>query len=295
MDTGNLLGRFSGQLAALVAGAADGVVQVRGRHARPATGTSIGDDRILVAAHAVDADGDIAVRASGVKAAGRLLGFDPATGLAVVQVPGLTGSLSSGPPARVGEIVIALGRTWSGALAASTGIVSVIGGPLRTGRGTSIEEVLRADVRVHPLGAGGPLLDVEGRVVGLATGGAIRGTPLFIPAAIAWAVAQTITSHGTIKRGYLGIGAQPVRLPSAQRGAGQQDTGLVVVGIAPQSPADAAGVLVGDVVMGFDGTAVQVHDDLLALLTPDRVGKTCRLDVIRGTERRGLDVVVGEH
>jgi len=296
MDGGKVLGELSRQLADLVAAAAGGVVQVRSRHAPPATGTSIEGGRVIVAAHAVDGDRDLSVRANGTRMAAQLLGFDPATGLAVLRAEGPTwAALSGGPPARVGEIVTALGRTWSGALAASTGLVSVVGGPLRTGRGTSVEEVLRADVRVHPLGAGGPLLDTGGRVAGIATGGAIRGMPLFIPSAIAWNVAEAITAHGTLKRGYLGISAQPVRIPPAQRAGREQDAGLLVVGVAPQSPAEAAGVLVGDLVVGFDATPVGDHDALLALLTPDRVGKASRVEVIRGAEPRVLDVTVGEH
>jgi S1-C subfamily serine protease len=220
--------------------------------------------------------------------------MDPATDLAVLRVPGLSApALPPAPTVRVGSLAVSLGRTWSGALAASVGTVSVVGGPLRTGRGPAIEEVVRADVRVHPLGAGGSLVNANGAALGVATGAALRGLPLFIPGAIAWRVAEALAAQGRIRRGYLGIGAQPVRIPDAQRSGTMPDTGLLVVGVANDSPA-ARTLLVGDVVVGFDGAPVRHHDHLLARLTGDRVGKTLPIDVIRAGTLKTLSIEVAE-
>jgi S1-C subfamily serine protease len=296
MGQGNPLGDLSDRLAALVERAGPSVVQVRGRHARPATGTVFGDARVLTVAQALEHGSEFSVKtASGESFRAEPAGSDPSTGLAVLRVADLKSpALPRAERPRVGELAIALGRTWSGALAASAGVVSVIGGPLRTGRGPGIEQVLRADVRPHPLGAGGPLVDAAGHVLGVATGASLRGLPLFIPGTIAWQVADTLASQGRIKRGYLGVGAQPVRIPSAQRAGRPQEVGLLVLGTAGDSPAERAGVLIGDLIVGFDGHAVEAHDDLLALLTADRVGKKVPLDAIRGGELRTLQIEVGE-
>ncbi len=295
MGVGHLLSEFSGQLAELVEGAAASTVQVRGRHARPSSGTVFAAERVLMAAHSLDHRNGLTVQAAdGEPLPAELAGVDPSTDLAVLRVPGLESpALKPSVTLRVGSLAVSLGRTWSGAVAASAGIVSVVGGPLRTGRGPAIEEVVRADVRVHPLGAGGPLVDAGGTVLGVATGVTLRGLPLFIPGVIAWRVADALAAQGRIKRGYLGIGAQPVHIPDAQRSGRAQDTGLLVVGVAGDSPA-ARTLLVGDVVVGFDGEAIRHHDDLLARLTGDRVGKTVPIEVIRGGEVRTLPIEVAE-
>jgi len=295
MGVGHLLSDFSGQLAALVENAAASTVQVRSRHARPASGTIFASGRVLMAAHALDQRNGLAVLASdGGMLPAELAGVDPSTDLAVLRVPGLEApAISQTADARVGGLALSIGRTWSGAVAASAGIVSVVGGPLRTGRGPAIEQVIRADVRVHPLGAGGPLVDAAGAALGVATGATLRGLPLFIPGAIAWRVGDALAAQGRIRRGYLGISAQPVRIPEAQRSGTAYDSGLLVVGVAADSPA-ARSLLVGDVVVGFDGAAIRHHDDLLARLTGDRVGKTVPIEVIRGGEVRTLSIEVAE-
>lgn len=292
----NLLTQLSQEFSSLVADASSRVVQVAARHWRPATGTVVGAERVLAPAHAIDRERGAKVRdAAGNVTAAEFVGADAATDLAVLHVPGLAvGPFEPSAAASLGDLVVSLARTWSGALVASTGIVSVIGGPLRTFRGRSLEQVLRADVRVHPLGAGGPLIDVAGRVAGIATGGFMRGLPLFVPATIAWRTAEEIGAHGSTKRGYLGIGAQPVRIPEEQRAGRSQEVGLLVIAIEDGSPARQAGLLVGDIIVGFDGQPIEDHDVLLSLLTGDRVGTSVPLEFLRGGVLQTVTVTVGE-
>jgi S1-C subfamily serine protease len=294
MSAPTFLEPFSDQLVSVADAAAPRVVHVGGRHLRPATGTVFAPERILVAAHSVDSDSGLVVRdPSGESRPADYVGADPATDLAVLRVPGLAvAPFETAAEPRVGQLVLALGRTWSGALAASVGIVGVVGGPLRTGRGRAIEQVVRADVRVHPLGAGGPLVGVDGRAVAIATGASLRGMPLFVPAAIAWRVGESVSTHGSTRRGYLGVSARPVPLPERLRAGRAQEGGLLVIGTASGSPAEQAGLLLGDVLVGFDGQAVEDHDALLSLLTGERVGKTLGVEIIRGGELRSLQVTV---
>lgn len=294
--TSQTLQSLSDELAELVESAGGAVVQVTSRHGRPASGIVFDSERVLTSAVALEPGSAVKVRdAAGEVRKAELLGADPSSGLAVVGVAGLpAGALQRAPAVRTGQLALSLGRTWSGALAASAGIVSAIGGPLRTGRGPALEQVLRADVRVHPLGAGGPLLDGTGQVLAVATGAVLRGQPLFIPAATAWPLAQAIQAHGRIKRGYLGVSGQPIPLPERQRAGRSQQGALLVVGVAAGSPAEQAGLLVGDLIVGFDGQPVEDHDALLALLGSERIGKSLPAEVSRGGELRTLAVVVGE-
>jgi S1-C subfamily serine protease len=295
MELEHALSDLSDQFAALVDRASASVVQVRGRHARPSTGTVFAPERVVMTAHALDHRNGLIVRdGSGAPLPAELAGMDPATDLAVLRVSGLAApALPPASAVRVGGLAVSLGRTWSGAVAASAGMISVVGGPLKTGRGPAIEEVVRADVRVHPLGAGGPLVDTTGAALGVAMGATLRGLPLFVPGSIAWRVAEALAEQGRIKRGYLGIGAQLVRIPDAQRSGTMPDTGLLVVGVASDSPA-ARTLLVGDVVVGFDGEPVRHHDDLLDRLTGDRVGKAVQIEVIRGGKLQMLSIEVAE-
>ncbi len=144
-----------------------------------------------------------------------LAGWDPTTSLALLRVAGLAGAPITPAIAqpRVGHLALAIGRSWSNALTASAGIVSVIGGPLRTGRRRAIDQVLRTTAPMHDGFAGGALVDTAGALLGVITSTRIRGTTVVIPASIAWKTASSVLEHGGLKRGYLGIAGQPVRLP----------------------------------------------------------------------------------
>ena len=197
-------------------------------------------------------------------------------------------------PARVGHIALAVARSWSNALTASAGIVAVIGGPLRTGRGRELEQVIRVTAPLHEGFAGGAVIDASGRVIGVGTAAQIRGLAVVIPAAIAWKSIAHVLEHGRPRTGFLGVSGQPVRLAERQRGAGGRDRGLLVVGVTPDGPADSSGVLVGDVILDLDNQPVGSADDLLSLLTSDRVGRAVPLRVLRGGALSEITVTIRE-
>jgi len=294
--TNDLLTSFSNQLADAVSAAAPSVVQVQGRR-RPASGLVYGDDVVLTTVRALGREDGLHVRRhDGATLDADLAGWDPTTSLAVLRVAGL-GTPAIAPAtsaARVGHLALAVARSWSNAITASAGLVSVIGGPLPTGRRRAIDEVIRTTAPMHDGFAGGAFLDTSGALIGIATAAAIRGLGVVIPAAIAWKTAATVLEHGSLKRGYLGIAGQPVALPENQRGADGREHALLVVGVTSGSPAAAAGVLVGDVLLDFDGHAVDTPEDLLDLLGGDRVGRQVTLRVRRGTAVTETTVTVGE-
>src|SRR5262249_34280249 len=127
-----------------------------------------------------------------------------------------------------------------------------------------------------------------------AAAAAIRGLGVVSPAGIAWKTAATLIEHGRLKRGYLGIAGQPVTLAENQKGAHGREEALLVVGVTAGSPAAAAGVLVGDVLLEFDGQAIESPEDLLDLLVGDRVGRQVTLRALRGGAPTDLNVAVGE-
>jgi S1-C subfamily serine protease len=146
---------------------------------------------------------------------------------------------------------------------------------------------------MHEGFAGGPVIDAAGRVIGISSGAAIRGLEVAIPAAIAWATAAEILKQGHPARGFLGIAGQAVQLAENRRGGTSQERGLLVVGVTPDSPADAAGVLVGDVLLRFDGHAIHAAEDLLDLLAGDRVGRAVPATLLRGGVPLDITLTVG--
>jgi S1-C subfamily serine protease len=286
---------FSNSLADAVAAAAPSVVQVHGAR-RPATGVIYRGDIVVTTARALGREDGLHVRrADGTTLDAELAGFDPATGLAVLRVPGLDGTPIERAPAepRVGHLALAVARSWSNAVTASAGIVAVIGGPLPTGRRRSIAQVIRTTAPMHDGFAGGAFLDTSGALLGIATSMAIRGTGVVIPAGIAWDAAAAILEHGQVKRGYLGIAGQPARLPEKHR-TPERETALLVVGLTSGGPADSAGILVGDLVLRVDEQPIASPQDLLDLLSSTPPGRTLQLDVLRGGTPASVPIVVGE-
>jgi len=172
--------------------------------------------------------------------------------------------------------------------------VAVVGGPLRTGRASSIERVIRVGMEPHGAMTGGALVDGSGGWLGLMTGAAIRGTAVVLPASIAIAAARRIVERGGERQGFLGIRTLPVTIPERQRADAAGAHGLLITGVTSGSPAESAGLLVGDVLTAFAGEPIDDPETLLTLLRGDRIGKPVTLTLVRGTERKGIDVTVGE-
>lgn len=291
-----MLTEFSNQLADAVAAAGPSVVQVQGRR-RPASGVVYAPGIVVTTQHAVRRDSGLRVRAAdGAAIDAEVAGWDPATGLVVIKAAGLAAPplrVAAQPP-RVGHVAIALARSWSNVLTASSGIVSIIGGPLRTGRRHSIAEVIRTNAPLHDGFAGGAFLDTAGALIGVTTAATIRGFAVVIPSSIAWRTAKDLLEHGRPRRGYIGIAGQPVRLGDAQRGATGREQALLVVDVSVDGPAARAGLLVGDVIVSLDGHPISEPEDLLDLLAGDRVGTAVTLQLIRGGAPLEVAVTIGE-
>ncbi len=289
----NSLKDLSNAMAAAVETASAYTLLVAGRARFPASGIAYDAGHILTADHVLELDEDIHVLLpDGNEARASVAGRDPGSDLALLKLAeGQLTPAATGAPARVGQLALALGRPTADGMQASLGIVSAIGGPARTGRGGLLEQYIRTDAIPYPGFSGGPLVDAEGQVLGVNTSGLGGGASLAIPAALAWQVAAALLEHGSVKRGYLGLRSQRVDLPAAHNG---QTHGLLVMGLEAESPAAAAGVMVGDILTGFNGQPVQEHDDLLALLTGKVVGQSAELTLLRGGQPQTVKVNVAE-
>ena len=294
----NALSALSDGMADAVEQVGPKVLRVNGRRRRPASGVVYAPDWVLTASHVLEREEDLSVGTrDGRTLQARFVGRDPSTDLAVLRAEGL--DVDAATPAegsaRIGQLVLAVGGpSRSDGPRASLGVVSAVGGPLRTGRGSRLERYIQTDATPYPGFSGGPLIDARGNVLGIMTAGWARGAALAIPADVAWRVARTLESRGSVKRGYLGIMSQPVHLPYAQRTGLTQRGGLLVVGVEDGSPAGRGGLLMGDILATLDGQPVEDTEDLLVLLTGERVGQPVPVKVVRGGELQMLEVTIGE-
>ena len=285
---------LSNQLADAVERASKSLVTVKGRPRQPATGVVYAKGLVLTANHVLERDEEVTVEAGGASLAATIAGRQAGADLAVLRVPELQldAATAASGPARVGQLALAVGRP-SNSPSASLGIVSFVGGPLRTGRGMTLTDYIRTDATPYPGFSGGPLIDVTGAVIGITTTG-FSQVALAVPQAIAWSVAQALVEGGTPKRGYLGVSTRPVPLPAAIKGSRTQEAGLMVMQVEDNSPAQQAGVLLGDIILTLDGRAAEDTDELLSLLVGPRVGTKVPMEVIRAGSVQSLEITIGQ-
>lgn len=296
----SVLQNVSNDLAATVEAVEPAIVRVEARRRLPATGIVWSKDGIIVTAyHVVEREDKIKIGlANGDTVSAGLVGRDPTTDLAVLrsEADGLTppvwASFSS-QGVQVGHLVLALGRPGK-SVQATLGIISALSKDWRTPGGSQLDYYLQTDVVMYPGFSGGPLVNAAGEVVGLNTSALLRGIKVAIPAPSISRVVEALLTHGRIKRGYLGVSTQPVRLPATLIEELSQETGLLVVGVEPDSPADKAGLLLGDTIVAVAGSSIRQYEDLLAELSGDRVGQDIAVQVVRGGQLQDMAVVVGE-
>ena len=304
----NPLTDFSNGLTSAVEKAGVSTVTVDARKRYPASGIAYAEDLVLTADHVVTREDNIKViLPDGKSLAATIAGRDPGSDLAVLRLAekALTVAKTS-DDVKVGQLVLALGRPNDQAAAlpdrarrgvqASWGIVTSISGPTRTFRGGMLDEYIRSETTPYPGFSGGPLINTEGEVLGLNTSGLTRGSSLTIPVKVAWRVAEALATHGSVKRGYLGVRTQPVEVPEAARQAlnRPQEHGLLVLWLEEGGPAEKGGLLVGDILVAVSGQPVGDPDDLFAALNSETVGKAIAVEVLRGGRPETLTVTVGE-
>lgn len=288
---------LSAAAADVVTASTDAIVQVFGRPRRPASGFIVAPERVVTTSHSVEWEDQTKVRAAdGRVLPADILGRDAQADLVLLRVPGLGQHALADADAlpRTGTLALVVGRAWNGHVRARLTTVTRIDGPVRVAGGGTLDQLLSLDVGVYPGVSGSAVLLPDGRLAAIATAGLVRATSLAIGAAHVRAVVESIEKHGSVKRGFLGITSQQVRIPARQRDGRSESVGLVVLGVAGDTPADQAGLLVGDVIVGFAGTAVSDPEALLGLLTGDRIGQATAVTVLRGGRAADVPVTIAE-
>src|SRR6266566_2339312 len=281
------LSELSSQLASAVETAANSVVSINARRRIPSSGIVWRDGVVVSASHTVRRDDEIPLTLpDGNSTVAKVAGRDSATDLIAMRVDG---TRSYGAPKadasslRVGSLVLAVGRPGRN-VSASFGIVSAVGEGWRSWQGARIDRVLRLDLAVYDGFSGGPLVDASGAVLGLNNSALARGTPLALPAAAVDRVLDELLERGHVRRPFIGVAVQPVALSAslAKQHGLKGDTGLLLVSIADASPAEKAGMLVGDLLLEANGSALSGPDDLLDALSSVSKDSAVALKFLRG-------------
>jgi len=288
--------KLSNELAESVERGGPSVVRVEaGRY--PGSGVVWSADGVLVAAsHSVEHEEGIEVGlADGSTLPAKLVGRDPATDVAALRVTASSLAVPSwADPAgtKVGHLVLALSRPGR-SVRASLGVVSVRADSWRSPAGGRLEHYLQTDVGRHPGISGSLLLGADGDGVGMNTAGVLRGAVLTLTAPTLKRVVDSLLAHGQVRRGFLGIGTYPVRLPAAVESEVGQSTALMLVSVETGSPAERAGLRLGDALLVFDGHVLKHPSDLVGLLDPEKVGSEVGVKLLRAGEVKELRLVVG--
>jgi len=281
----------------VAAGLAPSLVRVDARGGRPATGIIWADNLVLTADHVIEADDNIVVTGAPTTVKASLLGRDRTTDLALLRTEGLRGAPAPrgrSADLRTGHIVLALGGT-IGEQQVTMGIVTGSSGEFRSWRGGQALSLIQTTAELLPGFSGGPLVDADGRVIGINSWNFGRGLSRALPVETAERVAESLRTHGRIRRAYLGVGVQPIRLTEALAGHLGQESGLLIVTVEPDGPAHKAGLLQGDTLVTVDGDPLFGRlDALFAVLRSLDVESTHPFGVLRAGEIKEVPVILGE-
>jgi S1-C subfamily serine protease len=294
------LSGLSQALTDLVEQSVNGVVAVKAAPYRVVSGVCLGENTIAVANHALRREGHIPIqKADGTEGHATILGRDPGIDVAILKTDNLThkpldtaqlGTLKAGALATVVGLTIDAGPT------ASLGILGAVAGPRRTWRGGSLHQFLRLDVNLYPSQSGAAVVDAEGKLIGLATPGLLRHSAVAVPVQTLRGLAEELEKQGRVRQGYIGVGLQPVAILSKLREklGTDAETGLIVLTVEADSPAEKAGILIGDVLTKLGDNTVTQVEDVQHTLRGDNVGRELKAVLLRGGEIAEVNIHIAE-
>jgi len=294
-----VLSSFSNELTNLVQRISPSVVAVHARRHFPSSGVHWGADLVVTADHTIAREEDIHVTLpDGKTLAATLMGRAPGADLAALKVPGLgpSAAMNTQDKPVLGEFALVVGRSPDSGANASLGIVGAASGPWRTWRGGRLEQYIRLDATLYPNSSGGAVVNSRGSILGIATSALSRVAGLAIPSADVSRVARELAEKGYIPQGYLGIGVYSVPLPESLRSklALQNSTGILILSVEKDGPAEAAGVLLGDVLISLNSTPIEKVEDLQSFSASGVIGKPVNARFIRAGALIEKSIVPGE-
>ena len=228
-----------------------------------------------------------------------LLGADPETDVAILKIDAhdlAEMRIGDAEKLKVGDFVVAIGNPFGLGQTVTSGIVSALG---RSGLGIeSIEDFIQTDAPINPGNSGGALINLKGELIGINTAiigrqGSI-GIGFAIPVNMAMGIAEQLLEFGEIKRGILGVSIQTLTPDLAKAFATERDYGVVIAMVTPDSPAEKAGLEVGDIVLSINGKATRSVNDMRNFIGVLRTGSKIKLEVLRGEEKINMTAIIKE-
>jgi S1-C subfamily serine protease len=261
------------------------------------------DGLVLTNSHVVGGAAQVGVTTiDGRNLAARVVGDDPDTDLALVRVDASVtlpfALLGDSKRLRRGQLVVAIGNPLGFESTVTAGVVSALGRSLRASTGRLMEDMIQTDAALNPGNSGGPLVSSQGEIVGINTAVILgaQGICFAVAANTASFVLGELIRHGRVRRAYVGISAQQTAIPRRlQLAAGVlQDRGAMISVSEQGAPGNRAGLLTGDIIFALDGQKVTGADDLIRLLTGDRIGREIEIEVLRLGRRRAFTLTPEE-
>ncbi len=288
----NLLTEFSDALAGRVASAAPGVAALFAGGRRVQRSGLLWQPGVLVTSAQGLPDGPAeAVLSGAVAVPATLAGRDPGTNIAVFRLEAPAPSRPAAAEAAVGSLALLLGADEAGGVSARLGMVNVVGPCWTSLAGGRIDRLVRMDARLSPQEEGGPVLSAAGQLLGMSSLGPRRRT-LVIPAVTLERVVAALLAAGRVARGWLGVSLHPVAIPPAFQAA--EAAGLMVMSLAPDGPAQMAGVLPGDIVLAVDGAPAEDSRAMAKTLGDLPIGQVVTLRLLRGSSVHDVAAMIGE-
>lgn len=254
---------------------------------------------IVTTHHGLRLHENIKIILAGESLSARLIGRDATTDLAVLGIDSdkLTPVSSANDlVTRAGEVVLSIGRSRLGDISASCGIIARTGSAWRTWRGGTIDRLIRPDIRLYVGQSGSALINERRQVLGINSPALARQAVITIPAQTIHRVVDAVLELGHVPRPFLGLAMQPIPIPEPAQELfpdGEDET-LLVTHVEPKAPAARAGVMVGDVIVSFNGEPVHGVREILHLIRASRIGDTISLAVLRGGAKLDLTVSVAD-
>lgn len=288
--------KLSEELEEIIERTSQSIVLVQGRRF-PSSGIVWQKDLVITADHTLPRVDELQIRTSlGKVIAATVAGRDPSTDIALLKTTVDLQPVERAAPdqLRTGQLVVTLGRANGGRLLAMLTMISGTDGVYRNWRGGTLDQFIRLDIGPFPGFSGSALLLANGKIAGMNTSVFSRHFGLTVPASNIERIAQRLSSKGYIGKPYFGLMMHPIRLSEKMQQESGVEIGLLVVGTEKLSPAEEAGLLVGDILVRFHEKNINSMEEIHDFLTEESVGKDVKLSIIRGGKVQDLQIKVGE-
>lgn len=270
---------FSDEIERVTAEAGTSVVSV-GSDGRAGTGIVWDEQKVVTAYHVVSGQDEVEVSLQGRRVTGRVKGVDTASDVALIEVGEKLTPIQRGDSdaLKVGQFVLALANPYDGGVGATSGIITGVRKRIGGWWRFSVDEAIVTDARVNPGYSGGPLVNASGQLIGMNVA-YVSSRGIAVPVNRMARIVDRIMSGRVSARPHLGITMNYVNLPQAVKGARH---GLIILSVEKESPAEKAGLMLGDVIVTVGGKSAAEELRFRDLLNEDDIGREVKLGVLRG-------------